>query len=78
MTATQFDALSDEEVDKLKELPKVIARCSPDTKVKMIEALHRRNKYVAMTGDGVNGKKEIFLRLYNISFDEIVTKFYKI
>jgi Na+-exporting ATPase len=56
MTAAQFDALSDEEVDKLSELPKVIARCSPDTKVKMIDALHRRNKYVAMTGDGVNGK----------------------
>ncbi|GES94784.1 P-type II D ATPase [Rhizophagus clarus] len=54
MTAAQFDALSDEEVDKLRELPKVIARCSPDTKVKMIDALHRRNKYVAMTGDGVN------------------------
>ncbi|CAB5394826.1 unnamed protein product [Rhizophagus irregularis] len=54
MTAAQFDALSDEEVDNLRELPKVIARCSPDTKVKMIDALHRRNKYVAMTGDGVN------------------------
>ncbi|CAB4474169.1 unnamed protein product [Rhizophagus irregularis] len=54
MTAAQFDALSDAEVDNLSELPKVIARCSPDTKVKMIDALHRRNKYVAMTGDGVN------------------------
>ncbi|CAG8652002.1 5611_t:CDS:2 [Funneliformis mosseae] len=54
MNATQFDALSDDEIDKLNELPKVIARCSPDTKVKMIDALHRRNKYVAMTGDGVN------------------------
>ncbi|EXX53770.1 putative Na(+)-exporting P-type ATPase ENA5 [Rhizophagus irregularis DAOM 197198w] len=54
MTAAQFDALSDAEVDNLSELPKVIARCIPDTKVKMIDALHRRNKYVAMTGDGVN------------------------
>ncbi|KAF9115304.1 Na+ ATPase [Mortierella sp. AM989] len=54
MTAAQFDGLSDEEVDSLEELPRVVARCSPDTKVKMIAALHRRNLFVAMTGDGVN------------------------
>ncbi|OMJ08674.1 Calcium-transporting ATPase 3 [Smittium culicis] len=54
MTATQFDVLTDEEIDSMKELPSVIARCTPDTKVKLIEALHRRNGVVAMTGDGVN------------------------
>lgn len=54
MTATEFDALSEEEVDALDELPLVIARCTPSTKVRMIEALHRRNKFAAMTGDGVN------------------------
>ncbi|KAF9429229.1 Na+ ATPase [Entomortierella beljakovae] len=54
MTATQFDAMSDEDIDKLEELPRVVARCSPNTKVKMIAALHRRNLFVAMTGDGVN------------------------
>ncbi|KAJ2125182.1 hypothetical protein IW147_001081 [Coemansia sp. RSA 720] len=54
MTAREFDRLSDEEIDALPELPHVIARCSPDTKVKMIEAMHRRNGIVAMTGDGVN------------------------
>ncbi|KAG0203383.1 Na+ ATPase [Mortierella sp. GBA30] len=54
MTATQFDAMSDEEIDKLEELPRVVARCSPNTKVKMIAALHRRKLFAAMTGDGVN------------------------
>ncbi|KAF9203812.1 Na+ ATPase [Haplosporangium sp. Z 27] len=54
MTAAQFDAMSDEEVDALVELPRVVARCSPDTKVKMIAALHRRNLFATMTGDGVN------------------------
>lgn len=54
MTGSQFDALSDEEVDSLKALCLVIARCAPQTKVKMIEALHRRKAFVAMTGDGVN------------------------
>ncbi|KAI8321663.1 potassium/sodium efflux P-type ATPase [Martensiomyces pterosporus] len=54
MTAREFDRMSDEEIDALPELPHVIARCSPDTKVKMIQALHRRSGIVAMTGDGVN------------------------
>ncbi|KAG2176887.1 hypothetical protein INT43_007541 [Umbelopsis isabellina] len=54
MTATEFDKLSDSAVDALPSLPLVIARCSPDTKVKVIEALHRRKRIAGMTGDGVN------------------------
>lgn len=46
MTASQFDKLSDEEIDALPRLPAVIARCAPNTKVRMIEALHRRGRYV--------------------------------
>lgn len=54
MTASQFDKLTDEQIDKLPQLPLVIARCAPQTKVRMIEALHRRKRFAAMTGDGVN------------------------
>ena len=54
MTGPQFDALSDEAIDALHRLPVIVARCSPDTKVKMIEAAQRRNLISAMTGDGVN------------------------
>ncbi|KAI7898759.1 potassium/sodium efflux P-type ATPase [Cokeromyces recurvatus] len=54
MSAQEFDKLSEETIDQLPQLPLVIARCSPDTKVKMIEALHRRKRISAMTGDGVN------------------------
>ncbi|KAL2753533.1 hypothetical protein ACRALDRAFT_1044169 [Sodiomyces alcalophilus JCM 7366] len=54
MTAHDFDRLSDAELDLLPELPLVVARCAPSTKVRMIDALHRRRCYVAMTGDGVN------------------------
>ncbi|KAG2223513.1 hypothetical protein INT45_000833 [Circinella minor] len=54
MTGPQFDALSDEAIDALPRLPVIVARCSPDTKVKMIEAAQRRNLISAMTGDGVN------------------------
>ncbi|PQE22108.1 potassium sodium efflux P-type ATPase fungal-type protein [Rutstroemia sp. NJR-2017a BBW] len=54
MTASSFDKLSEDEIDNLPVLPLVIARCSPNTKVRMIEALHRRKCFAAMTGDGVN------------------------
>ncbi|RJE21221.1 P-type ATPase [Aspergillus sclerotialis] len=54
MTAGEFDKLSDQEVDALPTLPLVIARCAPQTKVRMIDALHRRGRFAAMTGDGVN------------------------
>ncbi|CAG7560043.1 unnamed protein product [Fusarium equiseti] len=54
MTASEFDKLSDDEIDALPLLPLVVARCAPQTKVRMIEALHRRKAFVAMTGDGVN------------------------
>lgn len=54
MAAHDFDALTDAQIDDLSQLPLVVARCAPSTKVRMIEALHRRQRYVAMTGDGVN------------------------
>ena len=54
MTAAQFNKLTDEEIDALPQLPLVIARCDPETKVRMILAAGRRGKYTAMTGDGVN------------------------
>lgn len=54
MTAYEFDKLTEDEIDALPTLPLVIARCAPNTKVRMIDALHRRGRYVAMTGDGVN------------------------
>ncbi|KAF7729875.1 hypothetical protein EC973_003609 [Apophysomyces ossiformis] len=54
MPALKFDKMTPEQIDALPELPRVIARCSPDTKVKMIEALHRRKLISGMTGDGVN------------------------
>ncbi|KAK0717907.1 ATPase, P-type cation-transporter [Lasiosphaeria miniovina] len=54
MKATDFDKLTEDEIDALEELPLVIARCAPETKSRMIEALRRRDAFMAMTGDGVN------------------------
>jgi Na+-exporting ATPase len=50
MTAQNFDRMTDEQIDNLPVLPLVIARCAPNTKVRMIEALHRRHAFCAMTG----------------------------
>ncbi|EHL01121.1 putative Calcium-transporting ATPase 3 [Glarea lozoyensis 74030] len=54
MRAQDFDKLSDAEIDGLVNLPVVLARCSPQTKVRMVEALARRKAFSVMTGDGVN------------------------
>lgn len=54
MPAGAFDALSNDEIDALPSLPLVLARCSPATKVRMVEAMHRRGAFCVMTGDGVN------------------------
>ncbi|KAI1200866.1 hypothetical protein F5X97DRAFT_72695 [Nemania serpens] len=54
LKASDFDRLTDQEIDGLPELPLVLARCAPDTKTRMIEALRRRGAFMAMTGDGVN------------------------
>lgn len=53
-TASEFDSMTDDQIDALPTLPLVIARCAPSTKTRMIAALHRRKAFAAMTGDGVN------------------------
>lgn len=54
LIADSFDKLTDDEIDSLPTLPLVVARCLPSTKVRMIEALQRRRRLVAMVGDGIN------------------------
>ncbi|KAI0014838.1 potassium/sodium eff [Xylariomycetidae sp. FL0641] len=54
MLAATFDALDDAAIDEIPHLPLVLARCSPATKVRMVEAMHRRGAFCVMTGDGVN------------------------
>ncbi|VBB80618.1 Putative type IID cation-transporting ATPase [Podospora comata] len=54
MVASAFDALTEAEIDAMPSLPLVLARCSPTTKVRMVEAMHRRKAFCVMTGDGVN------------------------
>jgi P-type Na+/K+ transporter len=53
MTAKEFDHLSDDQLDQLPTLPLVIARCAPNTKVRMIEALRRRKAFMAMVSHSI-------------------------
>lgn len=59
LAGPDFDAVDPAEVDQWENLPVVIGRCSPESKVKMIESLHRRDRVVAMTGDGFNDSPSI-------------------
>eukprot|EP00050_Salpingoeca_kvevrii_P010526 m.8860 g.8860 ORF g.8860 m.8860 type:complete len:1121 (-) comp2904_c0_seq1:341-3703(-) len=59
MTGPQLDSMDPAELDALPELPLVVARSSPESKVSIVDALHRRSLVVAMTGDGVNDSPAI-------------------
>ena len=59
MVGPDFDKMSIQAIDLLENLPSVVGRCSPDTKVNMIQALHRRGHVCAMTGDGFNDSPSI-------------------
>lgn len=59
MTGPALDALTDKQLDAMEDLPIIVARSSPASKVRMVEALHRRGRVVAMTGDGVNDSPSI-------------------
>lgn len=50
----QLVSLEDEQLDTVAEEVSVFARVSPEQKLRLVKALQRCGKIVAMTGDGVN------------------------
>ncbi len=54
ITGVQLDELSDKELDKRIAKIRICARFLPIQKLRIIEALQKRNNIVAMTGDGIN------------------------
>jgi P-type Ca2+ transporter type 2C len=54
LTGTEFSALSDEEALTKVDGIGVIARVSPEHKVRLVDVLRKKGQIVAMTGDGVN------------------------
>jgi P-type Ca2+ transporter type 2C len=54
LTGTEFAAMSDQEALTKVEDVGVIARVSPEHKVRLAGVLRKKGQIVAMTGDGVN------------------------
>ena len=54
VTNDDFEAMSDDEVKSIIPKLRVISRCSPNTKLRLVTLAQEIGKSVAMTGDGVN------------------------
>ena len=54
LTGAQIDAMPLEQFEERAEKMRVYARVSPEHKVRIVEALRKKGKIVAMTGDGIN------------------------
>lgn len=54
LTNAQFEAMSDDEIKKIIPTLRVISRCSPNTKLRLVSLAQELGRSVAMTGDGVN------------------------
>ena len=54
LTGTQMDDLTEEEFDQKVDDIRVYARVSPEHKVRIVNALKKKERVVAMTGDGIN------------------------
>lgn len=54
LTNDEFEAMSDDEVKSIIPRLRVVSRCSPNTKLRLVTLAQEIGKSVAMTGDGVN------------------------
>ena len=54
LTGADLDKLSDDELDRIVDDVAVFARVAPEHKIRLVAALQRKGRVVAMTGDGVN------------------------
>lgn len=54
LTNAQFEAMSDDEIKKIIPTLRVISRCSPNTKLRLVSLAQELGKSVGMTGDGTN------------------------
>jgi Ca2+-transporting ATPase len=54
VTGAELEEMSEAQLDVVVRETSVFARVSPEHKLRIVEALKRQDKVVAMTGDGVN------------------------
>ncbi|HEY5013199.1 MAG TPA: cation-translocating P-type ATPase, partial [Acidimicrobiia bacterium] len=68
VSGTKVDELTDAQLDALVSKTTVFARVTPAHKVRIVEALQRSGRVVAMTGDGANDAQAIRLADIGIAF----------
>ncbi|MEH2068604.1 MAG: cation-translocating P-type ATPase [Nostoc sp.] len=54
LTGQELQRMSDQELEQNVDLVSMYARVAPEHKLRIVQALQRRGRFVAMTGDGVN------------------------
>ena len=54
LTGRELQKLSPSQLERQVDRVNVYARVSPEDKLRIVQALQKKNKFVAMTGDGVN------------------------
>jgi len=67
ISGKELDDLDDEELGEALAAPVAFARVSPEHKIRIVDALKRRGRFVAMTGDGVNDAPALKLADIGIS-----------
>ncbi|WP_339376524.1 cation-translocating P-type ATPase [Calothrix sp. NIES-2098] len=54
LTGQELQRMSDQDLEQNVDLVSIYAQVLPEHKLRIVQALQRRGKFVAMTGDGVN------------------------
>ncbi len=74
ISGPQLASMSDQELLPLLSMITVYARVSPDDKVRIINLFHKKDRIVAMTGDGVNDVPSLLAADLGIAMGRIGTE----